>query len=86
MDESLQEQWIGCVVPKRHAKRAVTRSLLKRQIRSVFQHHAVNLPAGQWLVRLRSPFSPKGFVSAASEPLRLAVRAELNALFNRSTL
>jgi ribonuclease P protein component len=48
--------WLGCVVPKRHAKRAVTRSLLKRQVRGAFQRHAQHLPAGIWLVRLRAPF------------------------------
>ena len=26
--------WLGCVVPKRHAKRSVTRTVLKRQIRA----------------------------------------------------
>jgi ribonuclease P protein component len=48
--------WLGCVVPKRHARRAVTRSLLKRQVRGAFQRHMQNLPAGMWLVRLRAPF------------------------------
>src|SRR6218665_169011 len=28
--------WVGIVVPKRHAKRSVTRALLKRQIRAAF--------------------------------------------------
>jgi ribonuclease P protein component len=27
--------WLGLVVPKRHARRAVTRNLIKRQIRTV---------------------------------------------------
>jgi ribonuclease P protein component len=83
VDDSLQDQWIGCVVPKRHAKRAVTRSLFKRQIRGAFDRHAQTLPAGQWLVRLRAPFSVKVFVSAASEALRLAARDELDGLFVR---
>ena len=69
--------WLGAVVPKRHARRAVTRNLLKRQIRNVFAHHATRLPAGLWVVRLRSPFSPAGFVSAASDRLKRAARAEL---------
>jgi ribonuclease P protein component len=84
VDDSLQDHWIGCVVPKRHAKRSVTRSLLKRQIRSMFERHAVTLPAGQWLVRLRAPFAPKVFVSAASAALRRSARDELDALFSRA--
>ncbi len=72
--------WIGCVVPKRHAKRAVTRNMLKRQMRSAFGRHAGDLPAGQWLVRLRAPFNPKIFVSARSRALVEAARAELDGL------
>jgi ribonuclease P protein component len=75
--------WLGCVVPKRHAKRAVTRSLLKRQIRSTFAAHAQTLPAGQWLVRLRAPFAPPQFISARSEALALAARNELEVLLSR---
>ena len=57
--------WLGCVVPKRHARRAVTRSLLKRQIRGAFDRHAAALAGGLWLVRLRAPFRrPTEFVSA----------------------
>jgi ribonuclease P protein component len=84
VDSSFCGHWIGCVVPKRHARRAVTRSLLKRQIRSVFVQHAKRLPAGQWLVRLRQPFSPVQFVSASSDALRLAARDELNGLLARA--
>jgi ribonuclease P protein component len=55
------------VVPKRHAKRAVTRSLLKRQVRGAFERCAHLLPAGIWLVRLRAPFvsGVKGGVHSA---------------------
>jgi ribonuclease P protein component len=54
------------VVPKRHAKRAVTRNCLKRQVRGAFQRHAQNLPDGLWLVRLRAPFVSA--VSTVSDP------------------
>lgn len=70
-------QWLGCVVPKRHARRAVTRSLIKRQIRAVFADAAGLLPPGLWVVRLRLPVDRKQFPSAASEPLKALVRAEL---------
>jgi len=43
VDESVPDGiWLGSVVPKRHARRAVTRTLLKRQIR-----HAVDQQADQ---------------------------------------
>ncbi|HKX40347.1 MAG TPA: ribonuclease P protein component [Burkholderiaceae bacterium] len=70
------------VVPKRHARRAVTRTLLKRQIRSAAQRHAAALAPGLWVVRLRAPFDRAQFASAASEPLKRAARAELDALFD----
>ena len=69
--------WLGCVVPKRHARRAVTRSLIKRQIRAVFADVAGLLPPGLWVVRLRLPVDRKQFPSAASEPLKALVRQEL---------
>jgi len=74
--------WLGAIVPKRNAKRAVTRNLLKRQIRAAFAaHHA--LPAGLWVVRLRAPIDRKQFVSAASDALRATVREELAQLLGR---
>jgi ribonuclease P protein component len=77
-------QWGGCVVPKRHARRAVTRSLLKRQIRAALDRHAAVLPAGLWLVRLKAPFVPAAFPSAASAALDAAARAELDVLLARA--
>ncbi len=72
--------WVGAVVPKRHAKRAVTRALLKRQIYAAAERHRERLAPGLWIVRLRSPFDRAQFPSAASEPLRRGVRDELEAL------
>src|SRR5450631_12269 len=72
--------WWGAVVPKRHARRAVTRSLLKRQIRAAMQRHAGALAAGLWVVRLRAPFDRQTFVSAASDALKRCARDELDAL------
>lgn len=73
--------WLGCVVPKRNARRSVTRSLMKRQIRSAFgSAAAAALPPGLWVVRLRAPFDIKVFPSAASDALNAAVRAELQEL------
>jgi ribonuclease P protein component len=79
--------WLGSVVPKRHARRAVTRTLLKRQIRAAFVAQAaadVPLLPGLWVVRLRAPFDIKLFPSASSDALRSAARAELAQLFERA--
>ena len=78
------DRWLGLVVPKRHAKRAVTRTLVKRQIRNVAAACAPQLEPGLWVVRQRSPFDPKQFPSAASDALKEAARAELRALFERA--
>jgi ribonuclease P protein component len=73
--------WFGMVVPKRHAKRSVTRTLFKRQIRAAVDRHAAGLPGGLWVVRLRAPFVKTTYRSAASEALKLAARNELDGLF-----
>jgi len=76
--------WLGTVVPKRHAKRAVTRNLLKRQMRAAVARHQADLPAGLWVLRLRTGFDLREFPSAASPALRQAVRDELDALLRRA--
>ncbi|MDP1533453.1 MAG: ribonuclease P protein component [Rubrivivax sp.] len=84
VDNQPGPQWLGCVVPKRHARRSVTRSLFKRQIRAAMARYAPQLPAGMWLVRLRSPFPKQAFPSACSDALRQAAGAELDGLFARA--
>ena len=84
VDNILPTLWIGCVVPKRHARRAVTRNLLKRQIRASFVRHADRLSSGMWLVRLRAGFATSEFVSARSVALAQAARAELDGLLSRA--
>ncbi len=75
--------WLGAVVPKRHARRAATRNLLKRQIRQMasswMQREA--LPRGLWVVRLRQPFDVKKYPSAASTALREDAHDELSRMF-----
>jgi ribonuclease P protein component len=72
--------WWGAVVPKRHARRSVTRSLLKRQIRACIEAGGSALDAGLWVVRLRAPFDRQAFPSAASDALKAIARSELRAL------
>lgn len=78
-----QGRWLGLVVPKKHAKRSVTRSLLKRRIR-VAVLHAEHLDAGMWVVRLRSPFPRTEFSSAASEQLGHLASVELAVLMSKA--
>ena len=73
--------WLGAVVPKRWARRAVTRNAIKRQIYTVGAGFEAQLPGAAHVVRLRSGFDRKVFVSAVSDPLRRAVRDELLQLF-----
>lgn len=74
-------QWLGVVVPKRHARRAVTRTLIKRQIYAAAERHRTELPSGLWVVRLRAPIDRTLFPSAASAALKAGTRSELEALF-----
>jgi len=78
---AVREPWIGAVVPKRWARRAVTRNTLKRQIYTVAQDLAARLPVAAHVVRLRTGFDRQQFTSATSVPLKRAVRAELVQLF-----
>jgi len=76
--------WLGAMVPKRWAKRAVTRNAIKRQIYSVSVQFEPHLDCAAHVVRLRAGFDRKQFFSATSEVLKLAVRAELLSLFERA--
>ena len=76
--------WIGAMVPKRWAKRAVTRNAIKRQIYTVSAEFELSLTESAHVVRLRSGFDRAQFVSATSDVLKLAVRAELLSLFGRA--
>ena len=84
VDNSPGGHWLGCVVPKRHAARSVTRNMLRRQMRAAMERHVQRPAPGLWLVRLRQPFPRKTFVSADSQALRSAASAELDRLFARA--
>lgn len=79
------EVWIGAMVPKRWARRAVTRNTIKRQIYSVSRCFEDALPKAAHVVRLRAGFDRTQFKSANSELLKKAVRAEIEQLFNTFT-
>lgn len=76
--------WLGMVVPKKHARRAVTRNLIKRQMRALMDGAGASLPAGLWVLRLKAPFDRQVFASPASVPLQQAARDELRSLLVRA--
>lgn len=76
----MQDMWIGAMVPKRWAKRAVTRNAIKRQIYAVSADFSDQYPQAAFVVRLRRAFDRTEFVSAVSDQLQQAVRAEVQAL------
>ena len=82
---AVQDVWLGAMVPKRWARRAVTRNAIKRQIYTVGATFEARLPRAAHVVRLRAAFDRKQFTSATSDQLKLAVRAELLQLFGYAT-
>ena len=75
--------WLGAMVPKRWAKRAVTRNAIKRQIYNVSADFEPLLTERAHLVRLRATFDRSQFVSASSDVFKAVVRAELQQLLSR---
>lgn len=76
----VRDLWIGAMVPKRWAKRAVTRNAIKRQIYTVSADYLLQVSPAAFVVRLRRDFSRLEFVSASSEQLKQAVCAEVRTL------
>ncbi len=75
--------WLGVLVPKRWARRAVTRNAIRRQIYATAPG-AHGSPMAAHVVRLRSGFDRSHFVSASSSALKHAVREELLQLWARA--
>jgi ribonuclease P protein component len=85
---------LGLVLPKKQARRSVTRSLIRHQAREALRRHGqaahqVHVASADgarlegWVLRLRAPFDRATFPSAASAALSAAVRAELDELWLR---
>lgn len=79
-----RDVWLGAMVPKRWARRAVTRNAIKRQVYVVGAGFAPTLAQAAHVVRLRSAFDKTRFVSASSVALKTAVRQELVQLFSKA--
>ena len=72
--------WVGAMVPKRWARRAVTRNAIKRQIYSVSTAPRMRSAAAH-VVRLRAAFDRKQYRVRVRPNSRRCVRAELLMLF-----
>jgi ribonuclease P protein component len=83
---AIRDVWVGAMVPKRWARRAVTRNAIKRQIYRMSAAAEGSLLAAAHVVRLRSGFDRKEFVSASSDKLQAVVRAELQQLLQQAAV
>lgn len=82
----LKQSAIGAMVPKKWARKAVTRNLIRRQIYSLAEHQLPHLPALAYVVRLRRSFSAQRFLAASSVPLKNEVRAQLVLLLAQAQI
>lgn len=81
---AVRDVWMGAMVPKRWARRAVTRNTIKRQIYAMSHDFEPVLQRSAHVVRLRAGFDKTRYVSATSDALKCAVREELQQLFTRA--
>ena len=82
---SSQDGWrLGIVVPKRYAALAVTRNMLKREIRAGAGRYAPEVGTGICIVRLRASIDQGQSSPTGPKRLRDAVRIELDALLAKA--
>lgn len=81
---SVDGAWLGAMVPKRWARRAVTRNTIKRQVYDLGRVFEASLGNAAHVVRLRNGFDRQQFPSATSPALKSAVRSELSQLFGKT--
>jgi ribonuclease P protein component len=80
--------WFGFVIPKRYAKKAVTRNLIKRLIRQFFKlnfqisGNPLSVKNGLWVIRLKTSFDKNNYLSAGSKFLNISILSELKKLFS----
>lgn len=78
--------WVGALTPKRAAKRAVTRNLVRRLIYSVCTDLGPLLQMVACVVRLSVGIDKVRFPSASSQLLRIMLRKDLLLLFAKARL
>ncbi|MGC7405416.1 ribonuclease P protein component [Pandoraea pneumonica] len=73
---------IGIVVGKKHAPRAVTRNLIKRQAREMFRQRRLHLAGWDFVLRLTRRFDKGTYTAAAAPVLNTLCHAEFTQLFD----
>ena len=73
----------GALVPKRCAKRAVTRNSIKRQIRAVVANQTQLLLTKAYVIRLHKDIKSIQSKSANSSLVKEIIRNDLNVLFEK---
>ena len=82
VDAMPQEGRIGIVVGKKHAPRAVTRNLIKRQAREMFRQRRAALAGWDFVLRLTRRFDKGTYTAAAAPVLNTLCHAEFSQLFD----
>ncbi|WP_341460303.1 ribonuclease P protein component [Pandoraea pnomenusa] len=82
VDAMPQEGRIGIVVGKKHAPRAVTRNLIKRQAREMFRQRRAALAGWDFVLRLTRRFDKGTYTAAAAPVLNTLCHAEFTQLFD----
>ena len=72
---------VGVVVPKRLAKKAVTRNAIRRQVYGIAKKVGELFPKQLHVVRLNKSFDRKTYLSPSSLKLKLDVASELQSLY-----
>jgi ribonuclease P protein component len=78
------EARLGLVIGKKYAPRAVTRNLVRRVAREAFRVRQADFGGWDILLRLHTRFDKKALPSAASVPLRVLCRLEVNELLGKA--
>lgn len=81
-DATPHEGRIGIVVGKKHAPRAVTRNLIKRQAREMFRQRRAALAGWDFVLRLTRRFDKGTYTAAAAPVLNTLCQAEFAQLFD----
>lgn len=79
-----EQSKLGFVIPKRFAKRAVTRNLIKRQCKAHFVFYSQSLPLGFWILRLKKPLDRIQWRSGSSSVLKEFIAFELEVLLKKA--
>jgi len=72
---------VGVVVPKRLAKKAVSRNTIRRQIYIIATRESLKYPFEKHVIRLNRPFNKNTFLSPSSKVFKHAVRKEILSLY-----